>query len=194
MPSATPSLGTAMSLVSAEPPNARQVERQDDVPVGQLRRDALRRLQLDPVALVIVDGQRQHGKARLARQRGADHRIQPARQQDDGHRLMSDQSFRAPSSGARRQKNRAAPNGRPSCGPKPDREESVPKKGTVQPIAELWLKPRLTEPSGSAIAHAARVKLVMERQTSEMPCVSIAAMRGVTSVIFDWPKPPLGQL
>ena len=43
----------------------------------------LRRLQLDPVALVIVDRQREHREARLARQRGADHRIEPARQQDD---------------------------------------------------------------------------------------------------------------
>ena len=51
--------------------------------IGQLRGDRPRGVELDAVALVIVDRQRQHAEARLARQRGADHRIEPARQQDD---------------------------------------------------------------------------------------------------------------
>ena len=72
-----------MSLVSADPPNARKVERKDDVPVGERRRDLPRRLDLDPVALAVVDGQREHRKALLARERGADHRIEPSGKEDD---------------------------------------------------------------------------------------------------------------
>ena len=73
-----------MSAVSAEPPNAAEIERQDDVALGpQLRRDRGRGLELDPVALVIVDRQREQPEPGLARQRGRDHRIEPAREQHD---------------------------------------------------------------------------------------------------------------
>ena len=57
-----------MSAVSAEPPNAAEIERQDDVPLGAERGgDPPRRLELDPVALAVVDGEREQPKARLAR-------------------------------------------------------------------------------------------------------------------------------
>ena len=58
-----------------------EVERQDDMLVGQHRCDRLGRFQLDPVPLVIIDRQCNHAIARFARQSGADHRIEPARQQ-----------------------------------------------------------------------------------------------------------------
>ena len=83
MPSPTPSFGTSMSLVSAEPPNARRSSGRTMCRSASWRRDRPRRLQLDPVALAVVDRQRDHRKARLARQRRADHRIEPAGQEDD---------------------------------------------------------------------------------------------------------------
>ena len=67
----------------------RQVERQDDVPIRKRGRDAPGGLQLDAVALVIVDRERKHLIALLARQRGTNHRIQPSRQEDDGFLLLT---------------------------------------------------------------------------------------------------------
>ena len=43
----------------------------------------VRRLELDPMALAVIDRQREHGEALLARQPGADHRIEPAREKHD---------------------------------------------------------------------------------------------------------------
>ena len=54
------------------------------MPIGEQRRDLPGRLKLDPVPLAIIDGQREHAEAGLARQARADHRIEPARQQDHG--------------------------------------------------------------------------------------------------------------
>jgi len=50
-----------------------QVERQDDVPIGEQLRDPPGRFQLDPVPLPVIDGQCEHSEAGLARQSGADH-------------------------------------------------------------------------------------------------------------------------
>ena len=41
-------------------------------------------LELDPVALVVVDGEREQPEARLAREAGGDHRIQASGEEDDG--------------------------------------------------------------------------------------------------------------
>ena len=43
-----------------------------------------RGLKLDPVALVVIDRQREQAKAGLPRKAGADHRIEPAGKKDDG--------------------------------------------------------------------------------------------------------------
>ena len=60
-----------------------QVERQDDVPVGKLRCDSARRVQLDAVTLPVVDRQRRDLEPGFARERGAHHGIEPAGQKDD---------------------------------------------------------------------------------------------------------------
>ena len=73
-----------------------QVERKHDVPLGKFGGDARAELDLDAVALVIIDRQRDHREPLLARQPRADHRIEPARQQHDGRPA---QSF-SPSRGA----------------------------------------------------------------------------------------------
>jgi hypothetical protein len=44
------------------------------------------RFQLDAVALVIIDRQRDDARARFAREARANHRVEPARQEDD-HRF-----------------------------------------------------------------------------------------------------------
>ncbi len=49
----------------------------------QRRRDPRGRLQLDPVALIIVDGEREQPVARLAREPGGDHRIHAAGKEND---------------------------------------------------------------------------------------------------------------
>jgi len=72
-----------MSLVSADPPNARKIQRKDDVPVRKLRRDRFCRLELDPVPLSIVDRQRDDREAPLTRKSSADHRIETAGEEDD---------------------------------------------------------------------------------------------------------------
>jgi len=55
-----------------------EIERHDDMAVRQALGDRRRRLELDPMPLAVVHGQRGDRKAGLARQRGADHRIEPA--------------------------------------------------------------------------------------------------------------------
>jgi len=67
-----------------------KVERNDDMAVGQFRRDPPRRFKFDQVALAVIDGERDDGETGLARQGGADHRIEPAREEDDCglHSLM----------------------------------------------------------------------------------------------------------
>jgi hypothetical protein len=71
-------LGTAISAVSAE---RHIILPLDLTALGEAGRDRPRRVNLDPVALAIIDRQREHGKPLLPRQGGADHRIEPARQQ-----------------------------------------------------------------------------------------------------------------
>jgi hypothetical protein len=69
-------LGTSISSVSAE---RAQVERQDDLPRrAELASDPARGLDLDPMALVVIDRQRVEAKALLTRQPRRDHRIEPA--------------------------------------------------------------------------------------------------------------------
>ena len=61
------------------------------MPVCKLGGNPSRCLELDPMALVVVDGQRNDGEALLSRQAGANHRIEPAGEKDDGtpaHSLM----------------------------------------------------------------------------------------------------------
>ena len=88
MPGRTPSLGTSISAVSAEPPKRAQIDRQHDMARSTKRRgDATRGGKLDQMALVVVHRQRQHVEPGLAREAGGDHRIEPAGQQDDGARL-----------------------------------------------------------------------------------------------------------
>ena len=63
---------------------AREIERQHDMALGaHRRRDSRRRLQLDAVALVVVDGEREQPVARLAREAGNDHRIHASRDEYD---------------------------------------------------------------------------------------------------------------
>ncbi|EAT09859.1 hypothetical protein SKA58_05360 [Sphingomonas sp. SKA58] len=73
-----------------------EVERQDDVTdrVERLRH-ARGGAQFDAMALVIVDRQREEAITRLARQRTRHHRIETARQQDDGKFFLSG-NHRAP--------------------------------------------------------------------------------------------------
>src|SRR6185369_10451967 len=59
-----------------------QIQRDDDMPLGQRSRDLARRIELNAVPLPVIDGQRDHGEAGLARQRGADHRIEPTREKN----------------------------------------------------------------------------------------------------------------
>ena len=80
-----PALGHGDIVGQRRAAEAAEVERQDDVPLrAQLRGDAGRRLQLDPVALVVVDGQREQPKAGLAGQAAGDHRIEAPGEEDDG--------------------------------------------------------------------------------------------------------------
>ena len=60
------------------------------MPLGQPARDRARGVELDAVALAVIDRQRGYREPRLARDPGADHRIEPARQQNDRalHSLM----------------------------------------------------------------------------------------------------------
>ena len=74
-----------MSPVSADPPNAREVERQDDVALGaSAAAIPRRRLELDPMPLAIVDRQREHAKSPPRAPAPAhDHRIEPAGEEHD---------------------------------------------------------------------------------------------------------------
>ena len=84
MPGFTPSLGTAMSVVSAEPPNA-------DKSIGRMmwrsapsgRRHPARSVELDPVTLVVIDRQRIERTPLGARGGRGHHRIETARDEDD---------------------------------------------------------------------------------------------------------------
>ena len=60
-----------------------EVEGQDDVPVGELSSDPSRRLELDAMPLIIIDGQRNHAEPPFPRNPRAHHGIQPTRQQHD---------------------------------------------------------------------------------------------------------------
>ena len=70
-----------MSAVSADPPNAVRSSVRTTWRSAQLAGDRPRRVELDPVALAIIDGQREQLEALLAGKRRADHRIEPARKQ-----------------------------------------------------------------------------------------------------------------
>ena len=54
---------------------------------AERRGDAARGGQFDEMALIVVHGKREQIEAGLARQPRRDHRIEPARKQDDGKRL-----------------------------------------------------------------------------------------------------------
>ena len=61
-----------------------QVERQDDMPVGEPGRDRARRLQLDSMALAVVDRERRRPRSPTSRARPAQTiEVEPARKQDD---------------------------------------------------------------------------------------------------------------
>ncbi len=96
MPVAHALLGDGDVGGQRRPAERGEIERQDDVPVGQPRRDRARRIELDPVPLAVIDGQCDHRKTRLAREAGADHRIEPAREKHD---RLAGHSF-SPSFGA----------------------------------------------------------------------------------------------
>ena len=65
------------------PVDREQVEVEDDMTRRQRSSDRPRGLELGAVALAVVDGQRGDLEALLAGKRRADHRIEPAREQDD---------------------------------------------------------------------------------------------------------------
>ena len=71
-------------------PERTKVEGQHDMAVGEVGGDPARSVQLDPVALVVIDRERDDRETPFARDRRADHRIEPAGQQDDrlSHSLM----------------------------------------------------------------------------------------------------------
>ena len=56
------------------------------MPVGECSRDGVSRIELDPVPLIVVDGERNDRKAALARHSRAHHRIETAGEED--HRLL----------------------------------------------------------------------------------------------------------
>jgi hypothetical protein len=65
---------------------AAEIEREDDVALGaQLAGDSGGRFQFDPVALMIIDGEREQPKALLAGDPAHGHRIETARQEQDGN-------------------------------------------------------------------------------------------------------------
>ncbi len=74
-----------MSAVSAEPPNGRRSSGRTtwrSAPsAAAIRRGGL---ELDPVALAVIDGEREQVEAGLAGERGGDHRIEAARDEGDG--------------------------------------------------------------------------------------------------------------
>ena len=55
-----------------------QVQREDDVPLRQFTRDPPCGVQLDAMPLIVIDRQCDHRKAALARNSGANHRIESA--------------------------------------------------------------------------------------------------------------------
>jgi hypothetical protein len=83
--------------------------------------DAPRGVQLDPVALIIVDGEGKDGKAPLPRDCGGNHRVEPSRQEDDGGRARGGHCGRGASgSGRGRQADgRLGGANRPSTGSGP---------------------------------------------------------------------------
>ena len=106
-----------MSLVSADPPNARRSSGRTMCRSASSAAIAPRRLELDPVALVVIDRQRDDRKAPLARDAGADHRIEPAGQQDDGAASQLDARAAAPPRTSRR-KAPASRRRRSPCSPR----------------------------------------------------------------------------
>jgi len=55
--------------------------------------DATRGLNLDAVALVVIDRQREHAKSLLTGEGGADHGIQPTGEQDNSERAFRGNGF-----------------------------------------------------------------------------------------------------
>ena len=107
----TPSFGTVDVAGQRRAAERAQVERQDDVPVGELGRDRSRRLELDPVALAVIDGQREHRRS-PARARARRRPSNRARR-TAGRRLLPDllahgASWRRHLGGQPRDKRRAA--------------------------------------------------------------------------------------
>ena len=82
-----PLAGTMVSRATLH--NAAEIERKDDLSVGELGGDRARRIQLHAVALAVIDRQRGDRKSRLARKRCADHRIQSSGKQDDRRSVHS---------------------------------------------------------------------------------------------------------
>ena len=83
MPVADALLGHGDVVGQRRAAEAAEVERQDDVPLGaEVAGDAGGRLELDPVALVVIDGEREEAIAGLAGEAGDDHRIHAAGEED----------------------------------------------------------------------------------------------------------------
>ena len=164
MPSPTPVLGHGDVAGQRRSAERAQVERQDDVALGQLGRDRSRRLELDPVPLAIIDRQREHAEARLARQRRADHRIEPAREQDDrvDFRLAAQSSRRPRRRSAHKRRAARQRQSGPVIGLEPDWEESVPNPAR-SPLAEL-VKRRLNGRGNSRASPTGGLKHIIERR------------------------------
>ena len=133
------------------------------MPIRQLRRDRPRRLELDAVALAVVDRQRDDRKTALARQRGANHRFEPAGQKDDCGFHGAPSKASAPTKEGPRALAGQRPRYRANT---PDWEESVPNPAH-NPFTMQWLNGALMARRGlvrGAIADPPRLRDIMERQ------------------------------
>ena len=140
-----------------------KVERQDDVPVGEPRRSRSRGLDLDPVPLAIIDGQRDHVEARPRAQA-------PRRPWNRARRRGGRRPFRARSCGAH-----LGAGGGTKEGP-PARERGGPviglrarlggkraKSGTTSSLTIKMVKRRLNGArSARAIPDPARLEHIIE--------------------------------
>jgi hypothetical protein len=86
MSSPSPSLGTSIAAVSADPPNWRKSSGRITCRSTLTRGNRARGIEFDTVALVVIDGQGQDAIALFLRKRGADHGIEATGKQYDRER------------------------------------------------------------------------------------------------------------